>query len=53
MESQHYFEIFYAKVLVLSVVAHSKYEAIEKACQKLGVESPNYDRTKFKAKKVY
>jgi hypothetical protein len=53
MESQHYFQIFYANVLVLSVVAYSKYEAIDKACQKLGGESPDYDRKKFRAKKVY
>lgn len=53
MESQHYFQIFYANVLVLSVVAYSKYEAIDKACQKFIGDMPNLDRKKFKAKKIY
>lgn len=53
MESQHYFQIFYANVLVLSVVAYSKYEAIDKAYQKFIEDMPKLDRKKFKAKKVY
>ena len=53
MESQHYFQIFYANVLVLSVVAYSKYEAIDKTYQKFIGDMPNLDRKKFRAKKVY
>lgn len=53
MESQHYFKIFYGQVCVWSVVAHTKWEAIDKAYYKFIGERPHLERTKFKAKKVY
>lgn len=53
MESQYYFKIFYNKVCVLSVVAHSKWEAIDKAYYKFIGDMPHLDRAKFKAKKIY
>ena len=49
MESQHYFNIYYGKVCVWSVVAHTKWEAIDKAFYKFIGESPKLDRTEFRA----
>ncbi len=53
MESQHYFKIYYAQAFVCSVVAHTKWEAIDRAFYKFIGDCPHLERTKFKAKKVY
>lgn len=53
MESQHYFKIYYAQQLVWSVVAHTKWEAIDRAYYKFIGDCPHLERTKLKAKKVY
>ena len=53
MESQHYFKIYYGQVCILSVVAHTKWEAIDKAYYKFIGDRPHLDRAKFKGKKVY
>lgn len=53
MESQHYFKIFYGTMYALSVVAHTKWEAIDKAYQKIIADYPTADRSKLRAKKVY
>jgi hypothetical protein len=53
MESQHYFKIYYAQAFVCSVVAHTKWEAIDRAFYKFIGDCPHLERAKFKAKKVY
>lgn len=53
MESQHYFKVYYEKNFALSVVAHTKWEAIEKVYQKMILEYQNVERCKMSAKKVY
>lgn len=53
MESQHYFKIFYDKVCVWSVVAHTKWEAIDKAYYRFIGDRPHLVRAKFKAQKIY
>lgn len=49
MENQYFFKIFYDKVCVLSIVAHTKWEAIDKAYYKFIGEYPHLERAKFKA----
>ena len=49
MESQHYFKIYYAQEFVWSVVAHTKWEAIDKAFYKFISDHPYLERKKFKA----
>ena len=49
MESQHYFNVYYGKVCVWSVVAHTKWEAIDKAYYKFIENRPDIDRGKFRA----
>jgi hypothetical protein len=51
MEEQYYFDVYYGKVCVLSVVAHTKWEAIDKAYYKFNGVRPNLERTKFRAKR--
>lgn len=53
MENQHYFKIFYENICVWSVVAHTKWEAIDKAFYRFITDRPHLVRTKFKAKKIY
>lgn len=49
MERQQYFKIYYGQICVWSVLAHTKYEAIDKAFYKFIGERPHLDRKKFKA----
>jgi hypothetical protein len=51
MESSYYFSIYYEKVCVWSVVAHTKWEAIDKAYYKFIENSPHLERAKFRAKR--
>ena len=53
MESQHYFKVYYAQEFVWSVVAHTKWEAVDRAYYKFTVDRPHLERSKFKAKKGY
>ena len=49
-EAEHYFKLFYDGKHVYSVVAHTKWEAIEKAWAKFSPTRPLLKREKFKAK---
>lgn len=53
MENQYYFKIFYDKICVWSVVAYTKWEAIDRAYYNFIGDRPHLQRDKFKAKKVY
>lgn len=53
MEYQYYFKVYYGKICVWSVVAHTKWEAIDKAYYKFVTDKPKLDRSKFSAKKIY
>ena len=53
MESQHYFAVYYDREWVWSVVAHTKWEAIDRAYYKFSVDCPFLERSKFKTKKIY
>ena len=52
MESEFVFRIYYGGVYVIDIIAHSKWEAIEKAWTKFSPTRPLLERTKFKAKKI-
>jgi hypothetical protein len=53
MENQYCFKVYYDKVLVWLVFAHTKWEAVDRAYYKFTVDRPNLERSKFKAKKGY
>jgi hypothetical protein len=53
MENSHYFNVYYGKVCVWSIVAHTKWEAIEKAYYKFIEKHPKLERKKFDARIVY
>lgn len=53
MENQYYFKVFYAQSFLCSIVAHTKWEAIDRAYFKFIGDRPHLDRAKFKAKKIY
>jgi hypothetical protein len=53
MESQHYFKVYYAQEFVWSVVAHTKWEAIDKAYYKFIGDGMELDRKNMRAKKLY
>ena len=53
MESEYYFKVYYDKVCVWSVVAHTKWEAIDKAYYKFIGDGMELDRKNMKAKKLY
>ncbi len=50
MEREYLYEVYYENVLVKTVVAHTKWEAIEKVYSRLYPEFPNLVRSLFKAK---
>jgi hypothetical protein len=50
MEQEHLFKVYYEKVFVLDVFAHTKWEAIEKAFSKFAPSRPLLKREKFKAR---
>jgi hypothetical protein len=50
MEREFLYEVYYQNVLVKTVVAHTKWEAIEKVYSRLIGEYPNLVRSLFKAK---
>ena len=52
MESEFVYKVFYGEVLVKTVFAHSKWEAIEKVYSRYIVEHPQLLRSQFKAKKL-
>lgn len=52
MESEYLFKVYYEKNLVKTIVAHTKWEAVELVYSRLIWEYPNLIRSKFKAKKV-
>ncbi len=49
MESSYLFKVYYDKVFILDVFAHTKWEAIEKAFSKFAPSRPLLKREKFKA----
>lgn len=51
-EAEHYFKLFYDGKHVYSVVAHTKWEAIEKTYSKFIFEHPYLLRQKFKVTKI-
>jgi len=52
MESEFVFRVYYGGVYVIDIIAHSKWEAIEKAWTKFSPTRPLLVRKKFKAKKI-
>ena len=51
MENKYYFDVYYGKACVWSVVAHTKWEAIDKAYYKFSAGNSNLERTKFRVKR--
>jgi hypothetical protein len=52
-ESEHHFKLFYDTKYVCLIVAHTKWEAIEKAYSKFIFDHPYIDRKKLQVKKIY
>jgi hypothetical protein len=50
MESEMLFKVYYGGVFVIDIIAHSKWEAVEKAWTKLSPTRPLLVREKFKAR---
>jgi hypothetical protein len=50
MEQEYLFKVYYDKVFVLDVFAHTKWEAIEKAFSTFSVTRPLLKRVKFSAR---
>ncbi len=50
MEREYLFKVYYENVLVKTVVAHTKWEAVEKVYSRYIGEYPNLVRSLFKAK---
>lgn len=50
MESEMVFKIYYRGFFVIDVIAHSKWEAIEKAWAKFSPTKPLLKREKFRAR---
>ena len=53
VENQYYFRVLYGQICIMSVVAHTKWEAIDKAYSKFIGEHPQIVRAKLKAKRIY
>lgn len=53
MEAIFLFKIYYKKVRVWSVIAHTRWEAIDKAYYEYATKYPLIERSKFKAKKSF
>jgi hypothetical protein len=52
MEREFLYKVFYGKVLVKTVVAHTRWEAIELVYSRLIYEYPHLIRSQFKAKRL-
>ena len=50
MESEMLFKVYYGGVFVIDIIAHSKWEAVEKAWTKFSPTRPLLVREKFKAR---
>jgi len=50
MESEMLFKVYYGGVFVTDIIAHSKWEAVEKAWTKFSSTRPLLVREKFKAR---
>jgi len=50
MESEMVFKVYYGGVFVIDMIAHSKWEAIEKAWAKFSPTRPLLKRERFKAR---
>lgn len=50
MESEMVFKVYYGEVFVIDMIAHSKWEAIEKAWAKFSPTRPLLKRERFKAR---
>jgi hypothetical protein len=51
-ESKYYFEVYYQGHLVQTIVAHTKWEAIDRVFYRHVGENPLLNRSFFKAKKI-
>lgn len=49
MEREYLYKVYYGEVLVKTVVAHSRWEAVEKVYSKYIDDYPNLKRSLFKA----
>lgn len=50
MENKYHFNVYYENVCVWSILAHTKWEAIDRAYNRFIGLYPNIDRNKFKIK---
>jgi len=50
MESEMLFKVYYGGVFVIDIIAHSKWEAVDKAWAKFSATRPLLAREKFKAR---
>lgn len=52
MENEYLYKVYYGSVLVKTVVAHTRWQAVEIVYSRYIGEYPNLIRSMFKAKKV-
>ena len=50
MENEYLYEVYYQNVLVKTIIAHTKWEAIDKVYNRLIPEYPNLVRSLFRVK---
>ena len=51
MEREFLFKVYYGSILIRTIVAHTKWEAIEKAYSRYSIDYPGMIRSKLKALK--
>ena len=52
MEREFLYEVYYQNILVKTVVAHTRWEAVEKVYSRLQPDYPHVVRSLFRAKKL-
>jgi hypothetical protein len=53
MERQHLFNLYYGSELLGSIVAHTKWEAVDRIYHRMVDKSSGLERAKIRAKKIY
>jgi hypothetical protein len=49
MEREFLFKVYYGNILIRTIVAHTKWEAVEKAYSRYSLDYPDMIRSKLKA----
>jgi hypothetical protein len=52
MEREFLYKVFYGNILIKTIVAHTRWEAVEKVYSRYNLDYPGMIRSKLKAVKV-